>query len=490
MVFPQSGSSHNYDLLIIGGGAAAFAAATKASQRGATTLMVNGGLPVGGTCVNVGCVPSKHLLTVGDEVYYANRSKFKALANGHQPLFDYRAAIQEKDELVAALRSSNYLDVLGALPGVTYLEGRARFASPTQVEADGQVYEAKKVIIATGSSTKSLPIPGMDQVSWLTNVTAMDLRELPESLVVIGAGPLGLEFAQMFAHFGTRVTVLEAMDQILPWEEPEVAQELQRCLEAEGIEFRVGITVERVSKEDGQKVVTLRQAQGSGQGAQRRRSFSTAAEGIRAQHLLLAAGVRANTEELALEKAGVETVHGGFVQVNDWYQTDTPHIYAAGDCVGKMALETVAAKEGNLAAENALTGSRKGINYDHVPHAVFTNPQVASVGITEEEEMRRFHACACRVVRIEQVPKAKAVKEDRGVIKMVIHPESSQILGVHMVAPHAADLIHEATLAVRFGLTIDDIIDTVHVFPTLSEGLKLAAQAFVRDITRMSCCVE
>ena len=143
-----------------------------------------------------------------------------------------------------------------------------------------------------------------------------------------------------------------------------------------------------------------------------------------------------------------------------------------------------------MAADNALTESVRSINYDHVPHAVFTNPQVASVGITEEEGMQRFNACSCRTIYMDVVPKAQAIKEDRGVFKMVIHPESSKIVGMHIVSPNAADLIHEATLAVKFGLTIDDIIDTVHVFPTLSEGIKRVAQAFTRDVSQMSCCVE
>ena len=475
-----------HDLIIIGGGAAAFAAATKASDLGRTALLINSGLPLGGTCVNVGCVPSKHLLTVGDELYYAPRSKFKALANGHQPAFDFRAAIQEKNELVGALRHRNYAQVLDALEGVSFLKGEARFISSTQVQVNGEVYEGGKVIIATGSSTRPLPVEGMDQVRWHTNRTIMDLEKAPDSLLVIGAGPLGLEFAQMFAHFGTRVTVLEAMDQILPREEPEIAQELQRCLEEEGIEFHLGVTVERMAQSGGEIAVTVR----SGQGAQRRRSLSTTAKELMAQELLLAVGIQGNTAALDLEKAGVKVGRNGFVQVDQHYQTDNPNVFAAGDCIGKMPLETVAAKEGALAAENVLTLSRKTINYDEVPRAVFTNPQVASVGITEEEMMRRFNACACRVIYMDAVPKAEAIKEDRGVFKMVIHPETSLILRVHIVAPYAADLIHEATLAVKFGLTVNDIIDTLHVFPTLSEGIKRVAQAFTRDISVMSCCVE
>jgi mercuric reductase len=475
-----------YDLIIIGGGAAAFAAATKAADLGRTALMVNSGLPIGGTCVNVGCMPSKHLLTVGDELFYPQHPRFRSLADGHAPRFDFQAAIHEKDELVATARQNNYINVLENLDGVTLVEAKARFVGPKQLEAAEKVYEGDKVIIATGSSTKPLPIPGMDQVRWLNNVTAMELQELPESMLVIGGGPLGLEFAQMFTHFGTKVTVLEAMDQILPRHEPEVAAELQRSLEQEGIEFRVGVTVDSVTDHDGKKVVSIR----GGRGARRRRSLATTLERLAADEILLAAGIQANTADLGLEQAGVRTGANGFIQVNQHYQTDNPDVFAAGDCIGRLPLETVAAKEGSMAAENALTIPVRTMNYDHVPSAVFTNPQVASVGLTEEEEMRRFNSCSCRTIYMDAIPKADAIKEDRGVFKMVIHPRSSKVLGVHIVAPNAADLIHEATLAVKFGLTVDDIIDTVHVFPTLSEGIKRVAQAFTRDVTQMSCCVE
>ena len=363
------------------------------------------------------------------------------------------------------------LEVLG---GVTYLEAQGRFVGPTQVEADGQIYEADKVIIVTGSSAKPLTVDGFDSVNWHTNRTIMDIEKAPDSLIILGAGPEGLEFAQMFAHFGTSVTVVVAKDhRVLRREEPEIVGELLRSLEQEGIKFLMAVTVQKVEQRDGVKVLTIQDG-----------------KEVVAQELLLAAGLRANTADLGLEKADVKTNEGGFIQVNQHYQTDNANVYAAGDCIGKMPLETVAAKEGALAAENALTVPVRTINYEHVPHAVFTNPQVASVGITEEEEMERFNACSCRTIYMDAVPKAEAIKEDRGVFKMVIHPRSSKILGVHIVAPNAADLIHEATLAVEFGLTIDDVIDTVHVFPTLSEGIKRVAQAFTRDVSQMSCCVE
>ena len=465
------------DLVIVGGGAAAFAAATKASDLGRTAVMVNSGLPIGGTCVNVGCMPSKNLLTVGDELYYGQHTRFKALQNGHSPPFDFAAAIAEKDEVVASARQSNYINVVDAMDHITYIEGRARFISTSEVVVDDdRVIRGEKFIIAVGASTRPLAVKGMDAVRWHTNMSIMDLDEAPESLLIIGAGPEGLEFAQMFAHFGTEVTVVVARGhRVLRREEPEVVEEILRCLEEEGIRFVTDVTIDQVEDRNGITVVTV--------GSDGR------AEELTAQELLLAAGIRANTADLGLADAGVRMDDRGFVEVDEHYRTDNENIYAAGDSIGRMPLETVAAKEGALAAENALLGSQRSINYDHVPRAVFTNPQVASVGLTEEEEMRRFNACACRTIYMDSVPKADAIKETRGVFKMVIHPSNSKILGVHIVSPYAADLIHEATLAVKFGLTIDDIIDTVHVFPTLSEGIKRVAQAFTRDISTMACCV-
>ena len=470
-------SGNDHDLVIIGGGAAAFAAATKADGLGRTALMINSGLPIGGTCVNVGCMPTKSLLAMGDQLYYGPRSQFDALRNGHKPSFELAAAIAEKDEIVASARQSNYINVVDSLDGVTYLEGRAKFISPNQIEVSGEVIGAEKFLIATGSATRIPSIPGLVESGFLTNVSAMQLAKLPKSLIVIGGGPLGLEFAQMFSHFGTDVTVLVARGhQVLRREEPEIVDEIVRSLEDEGIQFVADVTVESVENRNGVKMVTVRTDAG--------------VQELVAEDLLLAAGIQANTSDMGLDQAGVDLSPSGFVVENGKFQTSNPVIYAAGDCTGTMALETVAAKEGALAAENALTGSERSIDYDHVPHAVFTNPQVASVGITEEEEMRRFNACACRTIYMESIPKADVIKETRGVFKMVIHPESSQVLGVHIVSPDAADLIHEATLAVKFGLSIDDIIDTLHVFPTLSEGIKRVAQAFTRDISVMSCCVE
>lgn len=463
-----------FDVIIIGGGGAGFAAATRASELGAKAVLVNSGLPLGGTCVNVGCVPAKMLLEVASEYYHANHPRFQAIRHNHLATFDFGAAIKEKGDIVASLRESNYIRVAQGL-GVPVIEGRARFISPKQVQVNGQILEAEKLIIATGSSPQVVPFPGIEEVGYITNREALSLERLPRSMVILGGGPLALEFAQIYSRFGTRVTLLQRGRLLLSREEPEVSQEIRRCLEEEGVEIRTEVSVQLLRREGLLRVV---EAEVDGR-----------AQSFQGEELLLATGVVGNSADLGLDMAGVMSERS-FIQVDPYLQTTVPHIYGAGDVVGKMLLETVAAKEGYVAASNALEGTKKTIDYDSIPRAVFTDPQVASVGLTEAELMKREGVCSCRTVRIEQVPKARAIKENRGLVKMVVNPKTGFIVGVHMVAPMAADLVHEATLAVKFKLTVDDLIDTVHVFPTLSEAIKLVAQSFRRDVSRMSCCVE
>ncbi len=465
-----------FDLIIIGGGAAAFAAAAKASELGSTVAMVNSGLPIGGTCVNVGCVPTKLFLEMGSDYYHGQHPRFEAVKYEHSSAFDFEAAMREKDDTVQALRKANYSDVLTTMPTVTFYQGQASFIAQKQVRFSDQVLEAEKLIIATGSSPKVLPVAGIDKVDYLTHIQALQLGRIPESMVIVGGRAQALEFAQMFARFGTKVTVLQRSPRILPNEESEISDSIRECLEEEGIEIHTDVRLQKFEKDGDYKIVTAQVGQNT-------REF-------KAQQLLMATGRNPNTEGLGLEKAGVQVNGGGAIIVDGELRTTAAHIWAAGDVIGEPMLETVAAKEGNIAASNALEGTKKAIDYDSVPKAIFTDPQVASVGLTEKESMRRYNACSCRTIEIAQVPKAMAVKETRGLVKMLVHPETEVVVGVHMVAPMAADLIHEATLAVKFKLTVNDIIDTVHVFPTMSEAIKRVAQSFRRDISKMSCCVE
>lgn len=461
-----------YDIIILGGGAAAFAAATKANDLQATALIVNSGLPLGGTCVNVGCVPSKHLLGIAHALEATRHSAFDSVPvarlNGQ---FSVRAARNEKDALVEGLRRRNYEQVLESLEHIDLREGRGRIIAPGTVDVDGESIEARHVLVATGARASIPAIPGLAEAGYLTNIEALQLDEAPVRLVVIGGGPLGLEFAQIFARFGSHVTVLETLSRIVPKAEPEIAAALRESLEEEGIAIRTGMRIERVQPGPPKTIVCGPQA----------------TDRFEADAILVATGIRANTEDIGLETAGGRLTQAGFVELSDWYQAGE-NLWAAGDVAGRMPLETVAAKEGALAAANALEGRRDSLNYDAVPWAVFTSPQLAGVGLTEEESMRRTGYCNCRTVFYSQVPKAMALKDTKGAVKLTIDREG-RIRGAYACGTNAAEIIHEATLAIRHGLTIHDIIDTVHVFPTYSEAIKLAAQAFTRDISVMTCCI-
>jgi len=439
-------------------------------------VIINGGLPIGGTCVNVGCVPSKILIEMSNEYYYTQYPRYTSLKGKCIDEIGFVEAMTEKNQLVSSLRQNNYIEVANNLDGVEIITGMAKFLSSNELLVNEKVISGKKIVIATGSRARILPFQGLENVDYMTYREILSIDHAPERLVVIGAGPIGLELAQAFLHFGSEVVVLEIADQILPNVDFEIADELRIYLEDEGMKIYTEAKITEVSQENDLKLLRV--------------EIKGKEVIITGTDLLMAVGVVPNTNKLDLEKAGVKLNNQGYIEVNEYLQTSASHIYAAGDVVGNAFLETVAAKEGYIAASNLLDDTKKSIDYSSVPSAVFTTPQVAMVGMSEDEFMEKYNVCACRTIEVASVPKAKALKETKGLIKMVIDPDTNQIVGVQMLGPLAADIIHEATLAVKFKLTIDDLIDTIHVFPTFSEGLKRVAQAFRRDISVMSCCID
>lgn len=464
----------NFDLIILGGGAAGFGAAMKAETLKAKTLMANNTtVGIGGTCVNVGCLPTKHLLHVGEMIHKTNSDGLKGLNSSAS--FDFGTIIEEKDKLIDRLRNEKYEKVLKGLSRVDYLEGNARFISKSEIRVNGETYGASKFIISTGSSTFIPSIRGLDEVDYLTNIEALKLKELPESMVILGGGPLGTEFAQMFSRFGTRVCLLQRRGRMVPREEPELSRLLQRYLENEGIEICTNVEIKSIRQEGEDKIV---KAAVKGE----ERIF----EG---KLLLIATGRRPNTSNLGLEKTDVKLGSRDEVAVNDEMEA-SEYIWAAGDVTGEPMLETVAAREGMIAANNSLSEDKIKMDYQVVPHAIFTDPQLGGVGLTDKQTIAKGMSCRCHTVPMELVPKAQAIKDTRGAVKVVIDNETLVIVGVHILAPQAADLIHEGVMIVKNQMTVDDVIDTLHIFPTLSEAIKLGAQSFRRDITKMSCCAE
>lgn len=464
-----------HDLLIIGGGAGAFAAAIRASELGARTAMVNAGLPLGGTCVNVGCVPSKTLIHAATVAHLARNHGVPGI-DLELKGFDFQRVIEHELELVATLRREKYETILGDLEHVEFIDGRARFVGLDEIEVDGRRFRAERFLIATGSTAIVPPIAGIEDAGYLTHIEALQGKTQPRELVIVGAGPVGLEFAQLFARFGTKVTLLQRGRSIFPRAEAELTVRLQEVLKKEGVTVRTDATVQEVRRSGGRKMLRL--------------TVSGEEEQITCDEILLAIGKRPNTAGLGLEKIGVRLDDLGAIVVGRTLQTSRSHIFAVGDVTNlPLRLETTAGAEGSLAAQNALTGSDGQLDYRTVPYTVFTDPELASVGYTEEEQMREFGTCACRTVSFDAVPRARIIGRTEGLIKMAVHPETQRVMGVHILAPHAGELIAEAMMLVRNRNTLDDVLHSLPMFPTLSEAIKLVALSFTRDISKLSCCV-
>lgn len=473
-----------FDLLIIGTGGAGVAAAIQAVGMGVKVAIVESGV-LGGTCVNVGCIPSKTLIE-GAAHYHRARRGFPGIA-ACQPILDWPAVVAAKDDLVRELRQAKYADVLASFPGITRLEGRARLLSSSaglaRVRVADAEHVARKVLLAVGTVPALPPLPGLDQVDALDSTTAMSIGALPGSLLVLGGGPVGVELGQMFSRLGVQVTIVQRGPHLLPGEDPAVAEVLRESLEGEGVEVHTTTEAVRVERDGDSIVVHVRQGRLDGQ--------------LRAERLLVATGRQPNTRDIGLEDVGVERSSRGFVRVDPTMRTSNTDIYAAGDVTGGPGYVYVAAAGARIAAENAvrslgLAGSSsedaREFELAVVPSVTFTDPQVASVGATEAEARAAGLHVDVSVLDMAQVPRALVAHDVRGLVKIVAESGSGKILGVHAVAPNAGEFMGEAALAVRFGLTARDLSGTLHPYLTWGESMKLAAQGFSMDISKLSCC--
>jgi len=465
----------NFDLIIIGGGAGAFAAAIRGNELKAKTAIVNAGLPLGGTCVNVGCVPSKTLLHAGEILHHAKHHGVPGIELEVKK-FDFQKVVQDELSLVEKLRQEKYEKVLKNLEYVTLVEGKAKFVSQNEIEVNGEKLSAEKFIIAAGSTANIPEIKGIKEVGFVSHIEALRLPRQPKELVIVGAGPLGLEFAQMFSRFGTKVTVLQRGNSIFPHSEKTLTDRLAEVLSKEGIIIKTNVKVKSTRKENDKKIISY--------------LVNGKLEEVSGDEILLAAGKTPNTQGLGLDVVGVEISKQQAVVVNQYLQTSNKNIFAIGDVTNApVRLETTAGREGTLAAENALKGTQLFIDYNTVPYAIFTDPQLAGVGFTEDEQMEQMGVCACRTVSFADVPKAIIIHRTEGMIKMAIHPQTKQILGVHILAPNASELIAEAMMLVKNKNTIDDVVNSLPMFPTLSEAIKTVALSFTKDISKLSCCI-
>jgi mercury(II) reductase len=460
-----------YDLAVVGAGSAGFSAAIIAVEQGAQVALIGSGT-IGGTCVNIGCVPSKTLIRAAETLHNARAAARFAGITAEATVNNWRATVRQKDTLVANLRQAKYLDLLPAYNGISYHDGRARLID-TGVQVDGKPIAADKIIIATGARPAVPVIPGIEAVPYLTSTTAFELEELPTSLLVIGGGYIGAELAQMFARAGVRVTLV-CRSRLLPRAEPEISAALTGFFCDERIRVVSGIAYRSIRPSKAGVTLTIRH---DGEDL-----------ALGADRVLLAAGRAPNTECLGLAERGVATAANGGIVVDERMRTTAPSIYAAGDVTGQDEFVYMAAYGAKLAAKNALNGDSLRYDNSAMPSVVFTDPQVASVGLTEAAARRAGRQIRVSLVGLDQVPRALAARDTRGLIKLVADADSGKLLGAHILAPEGADSIQTAALAIKCGLTVQQLADTIFPYLTTVEGLKLAALAFDKEVAKLSCC--
>jgi len=471
------------DLVILGSGSTAFAAALTAQELGKTAVMTEE-RTIGGTCVNRGCLPSKNLIEAAKLLHEARHPRYPGLTRGAMAL-DFAALMAQKDALIRDYRGKKYESLVGGHIGIA--RGHVQFVDDHTVDVGGKRLVGDTILIATGSRPVIPDIAGVAEVPYLTSdlLTSdepMELQELPTSLLILGGGYIALELGQMLHRFGSEVTLVERSVQLLVHGyEPEVGLTLAEMLADEGLRVVTHAAVTRVRQEE-QGVVATVLVRGH-------------EETLCAEKLLIATGRRPNTDTMALERAGVAVGPHGEVLVDAYLRTNVPHIFAAGDVIGRQTgsqmATPVGSHDGGIAAHNALADAPlRPVDHRVVPRVIFTDPPVATVGMTEQEAIAVGHACWCNTLPLALVPRAGAIRDTRGIIKMVADAETDEVLGVVMVGNSAGEVIHEAAMALRFHATLRDFIDLVHVYPTMAEALKIAAISRFKDPSTLSCCAE
>ena len=473
-----NGGPTDFDLIVIGTGGAGMGAAIRAAELGHSVGIIEAGT-IGGTCVNVGCVPSKTLLRAAEAHYKPSHHAFKGVHTHSEPV-DWKTVVAEKDRLVDELRQQKYVNVIQSYSGnLTLIQGRAKLQEDGSVKVEGKgLFKAPKIVVATGAHPRILPIEGIASVEVLTSTTAMELPERPESLIIIGGRFIALEQAQLFSRFGARVTILQRSPRLIPEDEPEIAEAIATYMEEDGVSIHTGVEHKAIRDENGEKIVTV--------------LVNGETREFRAEQVLMAAGRTGNTEGLGLEALGVELDPSGAIVVDDHLQSTNPNIFAAGDVSNRPQLVYVAAAAGGIAAENALNGAGKALDLTVLPEVIFTDPQIARVGLTEAQARAAKFDVKTTLLPLEYVPRALAARDTRGLIKLVANAGNDRLLGAHVLAAEGGEIIQTAALAIqagrKYGFTVTDMRDMLFPYLVQAEGLKLAALTFDKDLSQLSCC--
>ena len=443
-------------IVLIGSGPGGYTAAIRAAQLGAQVTLIEKDA-LGGTCVNRGCIPTKALLQSAD-VFTQTKNAATLGIMAKQVSLDFSVVANRKKTLVqqmvdgiAYLMKKNKIEVINGTG--TLLDART-----VQILGADRQISADNIVIATGSKPARVPIPGADEPNVMTSDEALALEQLPGSIIIIGGGVVGLEFAQILSTMGTKVTIVEMMPQILPGEDSEIASMLTEVLKQEGVEIFTDATVTSIDNAEGQgKAVSFTTKTGQQE------------EKKVAEKVLLAVGRSPNTDDLGIDKLGLATDRGKLV-VNEWMESNVPGVYAIGDVVGRLMFAHVAMEEGKHAVENSL-GAQHKIDYDAVPRCVYTSPEMGTVGLTEAQAKERYGDIKVGRFPLSVNAKARIANAAAGIVKIIADANYGQILGVHIVGPHATELIAEAVLGIRMEATTEDIAATIHAHPTLSEAI-------------------
>jgi len=451
-----------YDVIIIGGGPGGYVCAIRCAQLGLKTACVEGRGALGGTCLNVGCIPSKALLHATELYHEACENFTKMGLMGKSPSVDLGKMMEYKSSVIE--QNTSGIEFLFKKNKVDYLRGWGKIEGAGKVSVDGEIHEAKKIVIATGSEPSSLPGIEVDEKRIVTSTGALELTKVPKRLAVIGAGVIGLEMGSVFARLGSEVTVIEYLDHITPGMDAEVAKSFQRILQKQGLNFEMGCAVESVEALKTKLKLTFA----------RRKDDSK--DELDADVVLVATGRKPYTEGLGLEAAGIAVSERGQVKTDAHWATNVPGIYAIGDVIDGPMLAHKAEDEGMAVAET-LAGQKGHVNYDVIPGVIYTAPEVSSVGLTEEALKAAGRAYKVGKFSFMGNGRAKANFAAEGFVKLLADAETDRILGAHLIGPMAGDLIHEICVAMEFGAAAEDIARTCHAHPTFSEAVREAALA-------------
>ncbi len=451
----------SFDVIVIGAGQAGSPLAARLAESGLRTLLVERS-QLGGTCVNTGCTPTKTMIASARAAHVARTAgRLGVLADNVR--VDWLAVVARKDHLVEQWRNSVARRLEHAGESLSVLHGHARFVAERQIQVNGSRYTADRIVINTGARAVEPPIPGLDSIPWLDNERVMQLRKLPDHLVVLGGGYIGCEFAQMFRRFGSAVTVVQRGPRILGREDAEVSEALQSVFRSEGIALHLG--VETVALEPVIGGVRLRLAS---------RAF------IDGSHLLVAVGRRPNTDDLGCELGGIELEEGGVIRVDASYRTSADGVFAVGDVTGGPQFTHASWDDHRILFDLLIGEGHRDRNDRLVPWTVFTDPQVAGVGITEREAQQSGRAYDVASMPFGHIARAIETDETAGLIRILIEPSTDRILGARIVGAEAGELIHTFALLMRAGGTAHDLVNAEMVHPTFAEGLQSAVMKLPR----------